>query len=215
MGPRPVLSFPDSIDFGTSAVKDGRSKNLIVRNVGSCAAHFSLDCGSGVFAATPADGLVEVGQTVMVTVTFTATGAGEFEGELAVEYHGQDVHQKTSYVSLKGVAENVEVFLSRPSLAQEPTYISLSSQKSVKVCNKSEIPVRFDWRAFHSPEDEEAERSRLLAELEEMEALEEAALEEEMGTVGRDPEDSDGSLSGDEGNVPPAVRAARAALRQK
>ena len=68
-----------------------------------------------------------------------------------IQYSGTDT---ISYVSLKGTAENVEVFLSAPSVNLEPAYISLSSQKTVKVCNKSEIPVRFDWRAFRTSEEE-------------------------------------------------------------
>jgi len=234
MGPRPVLDFPDDINFGTAAVKNELEKTLIVRNVGSEVAHFNLDAMTfaeentadadqgtlNVFSASPSDGLVEVGQTVMVTISFTPTTATTFNGELKIEYHGQDVTQKTSYVSLTGEADNVEVFLSHPNILQEPTYISLSSQKTVKVCNRSEIPVRFDWRAFHTTQDEEMERARLLAELDEMQSLEEAELNDQLDAAVDDdrdanPEDSDASLSGDEGMVPPKVRAARAALRQK
>ncbi|GMH58813.1 hypothetical protein TrST_g5240 [Triparma strigata] len=216
MGPRAVLDFPDDITFPATAVKNTMEKTLIVRNVGTCEAHFSLTTSDdSVFGASPADGLVEVGQTVMVTLTFTPKSVSDFTGELMIQYHGTDM---TSYVSLQGTAENVEVFLSAPSVNLEPAYISLSSQKTVKVCNKSEIPVRFDWRAFHTPEEEEEERSRLLLELEQMQQLEEDKLNEEFDLDNHEPsnpEDSDGSLSGDEGMVPPAVRAARAALRQK
>ena len=239
MGPRPVLDFPDDITFPPTAVKNTMEKTLIVRNVGTCEAHFILSTSDdSVFGASPADGLVEVGQTVMVTLTFTPKSSSEFEGELMIQYAGQDT---TSYVSLKGTAENVEVFLSAPSVDLEPAYISLSSQKTVKVVNKSEIPVSFNWRAFHTPEEEEEERHRLLEELEEMQQMEEDELNEKFNLTGtkweiddnlnnimvveegkeggeipaKDGNESDGSLSGDESMVPPAVRAAQAALRQK
>lgn len=232
MGPRPVLDFPDDITFPPTAVKNTMEKNLIVRNVGTCEAHFTLSTSDdSVFGASPADGLVEVGQTVQVMLTFTPKTSSEFEGELMIQYEGQDT---TSYVSLKGTAENVEVFLSAPSVALEPAYISLSAQKTVKVVNKSEIPVAFNWRAFHTPEEEEEERHRLLLELEEMQQMEEDELNERFNLTGTrwevddnldnimvekeegdDGNESDGSLSGDEGMVPPAVRAAQAALRQK
>ena len=178
MGPRPVLDFPDDITFPATAVKNTMEKTLIVRNVGTCEAHFSLSTSDdSVFGASPADGLVEVGQTVMVTLTFTPKAAEDFTGDLMIQYSGTDT---ISYVSLKGTAENVEVFLSAPSVNLEPAYISLSSQKTVKICNKSEIPVKFDWRAFHTSEEEEAERSRLLLELEQMQELEEQKLNEEV-----------------------------------
>ena len=127
MGPRPVLDFPDEIVFPTTAVKNTTEKTLIVRNVGTCEAHFSLMTDDNVFGASPADGLVEVGQTVMVTLTFTPKKSLDYSGELVIQYQGTDT---TSYVALNGAAENVEVFLSAPSVQLEPAYISLSSQVS-------------------------------------------------------------------------------------
>jgi len=91
-----------------------------------------------------------------------------------------------------------------------------ATQKTVKVCNKSEIPVRFEWKAFATPEMEEEERSSLLSELNAMQELEEQKLDSELASQMEDDQhDSDGSLSGDEGMIPPTVRAARAALSQK
>jgi len=183
MGPRPVLDFPDKVTFSTTAVKNTTERNLIVRNVGTSAAHFSLSTNNldggdeNVFGASPADGLVEVGQTVMVALTFTPSTSTDYTGELVIQYQGTDT---TSYVELSGSAENVEVFLSSPSLALEPAYISLSSQKTLKVCNKSEIPVRFNWKAFATKEAEEDERANLLNELVMMQDLEEEKLNAEV-----------------------------------
>ena len=54
----------------------------------------------------------------------------------------------------------------------DPAYISLSSQKTVKVYNRSGVPVQFSWKAFGATEEEQHERNRLHNELNRMEEME-------------------------------------------
>jgi hypothetical protein len=89
LGPRAVLALPDDVDFGVSPVKSTRSKSLIVQNVGTCIANFRLKCSPSVFVASPAEGIVEVGQTVMLELAFTPDRADAYNGEMVVEYVGQ------------------------------------------------------------------------------------------------------------------------------
>ena len=112
LGPRAVLALPDDVDFGVSPVKSTRSKSLIVQNVGTCIANFRLKCTPPVFVASPAEGIVEVGQTVssrahgrerplarrdasvvssqvMLELAFTPDRADAYAGEMVVEYVGQ------------------------------------------------------------------------------------------------------------------------------
>ena len=62
-----------------------------------------------------------------------------------------------------GVAENVNVYLGHTSVEPDPAYISLSSQKTVKIYNRSEYPVKFAWKAFANLFEETDERARLPA----------------------------------------------------
>ena len=181
LGPRAVLALPDDVDFGVAPVKSTRSKTLIVQNVGTCIANFRLRCTPPVFVASPAEGIVETGQTIMLELAFTPDRADAYHGEMVVEYVGQTgggsgaeaKDRDEVSVALQGVAENVEVFLSAPTVALEPAYISLSSQKTIKVHNRSDIPVEFTWKQFGTVEEEEQERARLHADLEKMQSLEE------------------------------------------
>lgn len=68
-----------------------------------------------------------------------------------VEY---DSGERT-FVALSASAGGVDVCLSTPSLQLEPAYIGLCSQKTLKIVNRSEIPVKFSWEAFATSEEEE------------------------------------------------------------
>lgn len=74
-----------------------------------------------------------------------------YDGEMVVEY---DSGEKT-FVTLSASAGGVDVCLSTPSLQLEPAYIGLCSQKTLKIVNRSEIPVKFSWEAFATSEEEE------------------------------------------------------------
>lgn len=60
-----------------------------------------------------------------------------------------------TFVALSASAGGVDVCLSTPSLQLEPAYIGLCSQKTLKIVNRSEIPVKFSWEAFATSEEEE------------------------------------------------------------
>lgn len=70
-----------------------------------------------------------------------------------VEY---DSGERT-FVALSASAGGVDVCLSTPYLQLEPAYIGLCSQKTLKIVNRSEIPVKFSWEAFATSEEEEVE----------------------------------------------------------
>ena len=186
LGLQAVLNIPDAVDFGVCPVKSKNIKTILTQNVGTAVAKFTLSCTRPMFEASPVEGIVEVGQTIMIELTFTPQHSERCEGDLVIAYEdGEQV-----FMSLSGVSENVGVFLSAPALHLDSTYISLSSQKTVKVQNKSEIPVKFSWKQFVNERDEEAERARLAADLTRMQELEEDALErdfelrhEELGSL--------------------------------
>jgi hydrocephalus-inducing protein len=218
LGHRAVLNLPDQVDFGVCPVKSTNTRSIIAQNVGSSQARFTLSCTKSVFTASPAEGIVEVGQTIMVEIQFTPSHSEEYQGDLVVSYDdGEQV-----YMALAGVSENVDVSLSSPTVALDAAYISLSSQRTIKVYNASEIPVRFTWKQFLTTNDEEDERARLFGELEAMQELETEELEKDIEDMSRDgagmgsDEDDDASaLSGEEDYGPRALRAARAALSRK
>ncbi len=60
-----------------------------------------------------------------------------------------------TFVGLSASSGGVDVCLSTPSLQLEPAYIGLCSQKTLKIVNRSEIPVKFSWEAFATSEEEE------------------------------------------------------------
>ena len=209
IGTRACLDFPDDIAMGMAPVKHTTTKTFLVRNVGEKATKFALSA-TAPFNVEPRNGFVSQGSSVQVTIMFTPEVAMPYNGELLLEYE----NGQTSAVALSGDAQNINVHLSSQIIEVDPAYISLSSQKTVKVFNRSGVPVQFSWKAFGASQEEAHERHRLHMELNRMEELEKKNLntqyfEEEEG-------DAD-DYSDDEraNNMPASKRRELASLTRK
>ena len=171
-GTRACLDFPDSLSLGISPVKHEATHTFLVRNVGEKPTKFTLSA-TEPFGVFPRHGFAGPDTSVQVSVLFTPPEAREYTGELTLEYESGQV----AYVRLDGMAQNVNVHLSSQILDLDPAYISLTSQKTIKIYNRSDIPVKFSWKAFGTPAEESAERNRLHQEINRMEAMERQNLE--------------------------------------
>jgi hydrocephalus-inducing protein len=229
-GTRACLDFPDSLSLGVSPVKHEATHTFLVRNIGEKPTKFTLSA-TEPFGVYPRHGYAGPDSSVQISVLFTPPEAREYTGELTLEYESGQV----AYVQLDGQAQNVNVHLSSQILDLDPAYISLTSQKTVKIYNRSDIPVRFSWKAFGTPAEESAERNRLHQEINRMEAMERQNLElqvfddeEEEGGISASasssmislgPEyDDDGDSSddgGENGGMPLNKRRELAALSRK
>ncbi|KAH8070819.1 hypothetical protein JL721_4732 [Aureococcus anophagefferens] len=214
--------FEEVREYKVDLVCCTEREKFIVPNIGACTAVFKLSCDTPeIFQASPSESITQVGQMATLELSFTPQKVEPYSGTLLVEFLGDETRVVT--VALKGIAEDVDVHLSANSVALEPAYVSLSSQTTFRIRNASEIPVLFSWKQFSNMAEQEAERSRLHSDLERMQQLEEAHLEEtlrqdELAALAHhghgfsnqpQSDESDGDLSGDEGNVPGATRAAR------
>ncbi|KDO23200.1 hypothetical protein SPRG_10008 [Saprolegnia parasitica CBS 223.65] len=162
-----ALSFPDEVDFGLCPVKIKCSKVMTVHNVGTRGAKFVLTA-SAPFTVSPQTVYLDIGAAIQVEMEFHPKHTKEREGELAI----QDDSGRASYVKLVGDVTNLEVYLSHPMVEPTPAYLTLSSRKRIKICNGSDHPVEFSWKAYAGEKSEETERARLLDELKRMEASE-------------------------------------------
>lgn len=69
------------------------------------------------------------------------------------------------FVSLYGAAVDLNIRLDKNSLIIEKTYISLSSQRTVTIHNRSNIIAHFQWKVFATQEEEEREKNRFVAKI--------------------------------------------------
>ena len=172
IGMRPRVTFPDTVDFGLCPVKSAMRKVLLVQNVGAAPANFTMKSLTKEFSCPGEEMLIEPGASQMIELFLTPPTADPVQGEYEIEFF----KGPKCYIAASGAGKNVNVSLSTPSVALEPSYISLTSQSVVKVRNQSEIPIHFKWKSFAKEADEENERARLLAEVERMEDIERATL---------------------------------------
>ncbi len=219
IGMRPRVTFPDSVDFGYCPVKSAMRKVLLVQNIGAAAAKFCMKSLTKEFTCPGEEMNVEPGASQMIELFLTPPTAESIEGEYEIQFN----KGPRCFISATGTGKNVNVSLSSPSVALDPSYISLTSQNIVKIKNNSEIPIDFKWKSFAKEQDEDYERTRLLAEVNRMEELERGSLQQRINegfynTVSLDDMGNEISAEVDddmEDGIPFGARAEDASLLRK
>lgn len=164
-----ALDIPDSISFGLCPVRLPTAKALTVRNVGARGAKFAFRLSDDdVFAISPVSATLEQDQAVQIELRMTPPSLLVTRGTLEII----DDSGTTAVVELSGTVENVDVYLSQPLVEPSATYLSLSSRKTIKICNESEFTLDFSWKSFADAAGDEQERDRLLEQLARVKALE-------------------------------------------
>ncbi|RHY53725.1 hypothetical protein DYB38_002829 [Aphanomyces astaci] len=181
-----ALSIPDEIEFGSCPVKIKCSKVMTVHNIGTKGAKFVFTT-TPPFAILPQTVFLDIGAAIQMEIEFNPQHTREREGELEI----RDDSGRASYVKLTGDVTNLEVYLSHPMVEPSPAYISLSSRKRIKICNGSDYPVEFSWKAYAGQKNEQSERDRLLGELHRMELAEMDELARSVGATDGEPQVDD------------------------
>ncbi|XP_006860378.1 PREDICTED: hydrocephalus-inducing protein homolog [Chrysochloris asiatica] len=159
-GARAILDFPDKLNFSTCPVKYSTQKILLVRNIGSREAVFHLKTRRP-FSVNPSAGTLNVGETMQLEVEFEPQTVGNHSERLIVYY---DTGEKV-FVSLYGAAIDMNIRLDKNSLTIEKTYISLASQRTITIHNRSNIIAHFQWKIFANQDDEDREKNRVCDDL--------------------------------------------------
>ena len=159
-GPRPCFEFPDGVDFGLQPVRASASEAFLLRNTGTADGRFVLSVPAP-FSVTPSDGALKAGEAMQLSFGFKPELRGEYAEELLIEYDSGE----RCYARLAGASSDVEVGLERSLLVLEPCYISLLSQTTLKLHNRSDVKVSFSWKALRSAMEDEQRRTDELIRL--------------------------------------------------
>lgn len=160
VGARAVFDLPDSVAAPKCIVKGHTSKAVLVRNVGTRAG--SVRCtGSSGFDVSPSTLSLSPQEMGQLTVTFRPHALGAHVGELRLDY---DTGEQC-VVALSGESETANIRLDRTSLSFEPTSISMTSQRTIKLLNRSGHMAHFSWRALSDEAEEDSVRQSLFATL--------------------------------------------------
>ncbi|NWI93945.1 HYDIN protein, partial [Pitta sordida] len=156
IGARPVMDFPEQLDFMSCPVNSSTQKTLFIRNSGNLEAHYQLST-QRPFIVTPAMGTLGIGETMEVTVEFHPLKTGDHSASLVVHFDTREAMR----TRLLGRAVDVNIGLKKHSVKFEKTYCTLSNCKTVIIYNKSNIKAHFQWKTFSSEEDEYQQKLRL------------------------------------------------------
>ncbi|XP_025115052.1 hydrocephalus-inducing protein-like isoform X4 [Pomacea canaliculata] len=153
IGARAILDFPDEINFPVCPVKYPSTRTLLIRNIGQREAKFSLEAEKP-FSVTPEIGTLGIDDIMQVTIEFNPQKTGDWHGDLTISYDtGEKVH-----VSLYGAAQDANVRLDKNSVRMENTYLSMASQRTVVIFNRSDFIAHFRWTQFATQEEEDQQK---------------------------------------------------------
>ncbi|KAJ3036631.1 hypothetical protein HDV00_002527 [Rhizophlyctis rosea] len=160
IGARGLLDFPDSIAFSEVPVRYRTVKTVLVRNIGNRATKFDFSTSSP-FAIEPPCGYLDVNGSMQIDVVFSPEETASYEGDLLITYEtGEEV-----VCNLMGTAEDANIRLEKSALRMDNTYISLSSMKSIRIHNRSDIMAKFKWKRYATANEEKRHRLRKSLEL--------------------------------------------------
>ena len=199
LGNRPRMSFPDEINFGTCPVKSTARKMVLTQNIGSCLVKFRMISRHPCFTCSSEDMTVDPGGSQMTEIFFTPSGADSVEADIEIEFD----KKMRCFLRVMGAGKNVDVSLSTPAITMDPSFISLSSQQTLRIHNHSDVSIKFSWKSFATRLEEEEERDRLRKEISRMEEIEADELLAEA--LEGDFDDLPRRLSSDEEDGPVAV----------
>ncbi|EDV21657.1 uncharacterized protein TRIADDRAFT_30117, partial [Trichoplax adhaerens] len=160
IGDRAIFDFPDEVNLSCCPVKHNLTKTLLVRNVGNCTGKYTTNCNKP-FSVTPDHGEIGVNGSLQIHINFEPLRVGDYSDDIILHYDsGNNI-----YIHVYGAATDANVRLEKSSLKMETTYISMSSQRSISIVNRSDVVVHYQWKAFATTEEEESQKLRFLTDL--------------------------------------------------
>ncbi len=97
------------------------------------------------FSSNQKEGVLEPGKNEQILVKFYPIEAKLYRAIAKLEYD-----KLQAFVELLGSGQLSNVYLSKPMVSMEESYIGLQSQQTLHIINKSNVKVNFEWRSFAS-----------------------------------------------------------------
>ncbi|KAJ3270503.1 hypothetical protein HDV01_007759 [Terramyces sp. JEL0728] len=177
IGARGILDLPDQILFQEVPAKKTSQRTLLVRNIGDCPAKFELSA-EAPFNVSPESGCLGSGDAVQLIIEFTPKQIGSYSSKLLVKYESGD-HM---LVDLLGTAENKNIRLDKNNVKMENS-ISVTTSKSLKIINRSELMVKFSWKKCPNEIEEELLKMKRKMDLFKQEQIEIESLKQKKSEI--------------------------------
>jgi hypothetical protein len=151
LGPRGWIDLPDVIEIEDAPVKSVCTKTILVRNMGDTECMFKIQSLSALFNVEPPTATLSVHESLQLHFTFAPENTVRQEGEFCISYSSGEV----VYLKAYGTAQELPVRMDCRAILMDPTYVSLFSQKSFKIINRSEHTVSYNFKQFASTAEEQ------------------------------------------------------------
>ena len=165
IGCAPALDLPDRLEFPPALAKSTMELPLLVRNVGTRPANFSLRTTEH-FSVCPTSGSLGIDESLVLVVTASPPVKGECRGELFLTYeeggNKGDGENLTACCALSAMGQEADVSLSTSTVEVLSTFISTLSQKTFTINNNSDKAIEFKFKTNPNPSQD----ARMLQEME-------------------------------------------------
>lgn len=134
----------------SSPVKIENSRTVIVRNLSKIPAVYGTDI-TKPFTVKPTEGVLNADESVVLTIKFKTYKVGTYNGCLKILYQtGEKL-----VIQLEATAENENIYLETNQIEFDDTFMSLSTNRTVKLFNKSDHVLNYQWKLYPHMEDDE------------------------------------------------------------
>lgn len=186
LGDTAKVDFPTKLTFSDVPVNYPSTKTFYLRNIGPIPTTFAFDAAAP-FSVNPQLGKLNVNTGQSITVTFNPEDEEYYEDALYLTLNDKE----TQEINLSGNGRSVEVYLDTPELEVPMTYMNLTSHRSVRLYNKSNVPVQFHWKTRRTNAEERRLKAETLMNLDVAEQAEIESLEDTILEVSDDDVSSD------------------------
>ena len=106
------------------------------------------------FSVSPENGTLAENESMQITLEFNSGSVGDHTGEMVLQY---DTGEKI-FIMLYGVSHDANVRLEKSTIKVENTFISMSNQRIVSICNRSDVIAHFKWTGFATHQEENQQK---------------------------------------------------------
>lgn len=160
LGPRPnIICYPSRIDFGRVPLRHEKEERVTLTNEGDAVANIKLSANAP-FRITPPLLQIPPQETFTTSAYFTPLFLDNYQGHLHIEYEFGS-KTKSEAVPVRGIAKQLinEIKLDTSLIVLPDSYASLTSYKSVRLRNDSDIKIDFCWKQSGTECEDDTHRS--------------------------------------------------------
>ncbi|KAJ3149889.1 hypothetical protein HK101_002002 [Irineochytrium annulatum] len=152
--PEHSLDFPDLVDFNLCPIKETAKRTFSLKNAGELASFYEWEI-SKPFSMTPKSGLLQPGQTILVTIEFKPHNASVFTATAVCRF-GETKGEKSKVsqtMTVYGIGKYSHLSIESTAFDFGDVFIGKSCERKFVLENHSAVPSNFQIKNAENDTD--------------------------------------------------------------